>query len=367
MERAVKLARRGLYTTSPNPRVGCVIVRNGIMVGEGFHRQAGEGHAEVNALRMAAEKAQGATCYVTLEPCSHFGRTPPCADSLIEAGVGRVFVGMQDPNPQVAGRGIARLREAGIEVEVGLLEAECQALNPGFIKRMTQGQPWVRVKTAASIDGRTALANGASQWITGAAARADVQAWRARSCAVLSSSATVLADDAALNVRQSQLPESIQHRYPLDVIRQPLRVILDRQGLLTGQERLFSQPGPILLLVDEQHAGPQGLENVQVRPLATTEQGFVLTDVLNLLAELGVNEILVEAGATLAGALMQQQLVDEWVVYLAPALMGPQAQGMLQLPEFTSMSDIPRLQWQDMERVGEDIRLTLRMQPLQEA
>ena len=247
MSRALQLAEQGRFTTSPNPNVGCVIVAAGQIVGEGFHLRAGEPHAEVHALRMAGEKAKGATAYVTLEPCSHFGRTPPCADALVNAGVARVVAAMEDPNPQVSGRGMRRLADAGIEVQVGLLQAQAEALNLGFIKRMRHGLPYVRLKMAASLDGRTALANGQSQWITSPAARADVQRWRAQSSAILTGADTVLADDPSLNVRWAQLPPSIQTHYAEEQIRQPIRVVIDSQQRITPEAKLFTIAGDVWL------------------------------------------------------------------------------------------------------------------------
>ncbi|EKO5201341.1 bifunctional diaminohydroxyphosphoribosylaminopyrimidine deaminase/5-amino-6-(5-phosphoribosylamino)uracil reductase RibD, partial [Vibrio vulnificus] len=243
MLRAIALAKRGLYTTAPNPNVGCVLLRDGEIVGEGFHFRAGEPHAEVHAMRMAGDKAKGATAYVTLEPCSHYGRTPPCAEGLINAGVSRVVCAMEDPNPQVAGRGFAMLREAGIEVLVGLLQAEAEALNPAFIKRMKTGMPFVQLKMAASLDGQTALANGNSQWITSPQARRDVQRFRAQSGAILSTSKTVIADNASLNVRWSELPSSVQHALPQEQLRQPTRVVLDRQAELSPELKLYQTEG----------------------------------------------------------------------------------------------------------------------------
>ncbi|RAH30864.1 bifunctional diaminohydroxyphosphoribosylaminopyrimidine deaminase/5-amino-6-(5-phosphoribosylamino)uracil reductase RibD, partial [Vibrio vulnificus] len=252
MLRAIALAKRGLYTTAPNPNVGCVLLRDGEIVGEGFHFRAGEPHAEVHAMRMAGDKAKGATAYVTLEPCSHYGRTPPCAEGLIKAGVSRVVCAMEDPNPQVAGRGFAMLREAGIEVSVGLLQTEAEALNPAFIKRMKTGMPFVQLKMAASLDGQTALANGKSQWITSPQARRDVQRFRAQSGAILSTSKTVIADNASLNVRWSELPSSVQRALPQEQLRQPTRVVLDRQAELSPELKLYQTAGERLIV------GPKG-------------------------------------------------------------------------------------------------------------
>ena len=364
MAQALRLAERGLYTTSPNPRVGCVLVRDGKVVGEGWHERAGEPHAEVHALRAAGDAARATTAYVTLEPCSHHGRTPPCADALIEAGVARVVVAVQDPNPQVAGQGIAKLRAAGIEVECGLMEAAARELNIGFFTRMTRGTPWVRSKIAASLDGRTALANGESQWITGAAARQDVQHWRARSCVVLTGIGTVLADDPQLNVRE------------LATTRQPLRAVVDT-GLRLPPDAQFLN----LLPSPARGRGAGGEGGVVVytatrdaQKIAVLEQAgarvVVLPDasgsvdtaaVLCDLAARGCNEVLVEAGSKLNGALLQTGSVDELVLYLAPQLLGDMARGMARLGELTSLKQRVELEWQDVRHVGKDLRIVAKI------
>ncbi len=365
MARALQLAERGLYTTSPNPRVGCVLVKGDQVVGEGWHERAGQPHAEVHALREAGEAARGATAYVTLEPCSHHGRTPPCADALIAAGVARVVVAVQDPNPQVAGEGIAKLRNAGIIVDCGLMEAAARELNIGFFARMTRGTPWVRSKTGMSLDGRTALANGVSQWITGPAARRDVQHWRARSCAVLTGAGTVLADDPQLNVRG------------IETGRQPLRVVLDNE-LQTPPSVRILQPLP-----SPASGGGAGGEGGQVLiytavrdadKTAELEQSgatvCVLPDVagqvdlnaaLRDLAQRGINEVLVEAGSTLNGALLRAGLVDELLLYVAPQLLGDAARGIAQLGELTELEQRIDLTWQDVRQVGADLRIVARV------
>lgn len=365
MQRAIALAEIGRYTTAPNPNVGAVIVKHQQIVGEGYHRQAGGPHAEVFALRQAADAARGATCYVTLEPCSHYGRTPPCALALIEAGVQRVVIAMQDPNPQVAGRGIQLLQDAGIEVEVGLCAAEAAALNPGFLHKMSTKQPWVRLKMAASVDGAIALSNGQSQWLTGAAARADVQLWRAQSCAILSTATTVLADQAQLNVRSADI-------LPLEngQLRQPLRIILDRQGRLTGQEPLFQTVGDILIIYPPGLATPLHALSNAVQPrsqisIATapllTEDKFDLTAVFALLATYPLNTIWVEAGSTLAAELWRLQLIHEFILYQAPLLLGGGALSMMPLAPIASLADAPRWQWQQVTMIGDDVRLIARL------
>lgn len=360
MGRALMLAERGVYTTEPNPRVGCVLVADGQVVGEGWHVRAGEGHAEVNALAQAGDKARGATAYVTLEPCSHFGRTPPCADALVKAGVSRVVAAMQDPNPQVAGNGLARLREAGIEVSCGLLEAQAQALNPGFIKRMQHGLPWVRVKLAMSLDGRTAMASGESKWITGPAARADVQRLRARSGAVVSGADSVLLDDSALTVRASELGLPADEAAAA-AARQPLRVLVDSLRRVPLDQRFFREAGPTLVISTsaEQAADDYRAAGSELLAVPGADGKVDLHAVLRTLAERGCNEVLVEAGAGLSGAFWRAGLVDELIVYMAPRLLGSQARPLMQLP-FESMSEAMDVDIVDMRAIGQDWRITAR-------
>ncbi|MEH6800775.1 MAG: bifunctional diaminohydroxyphosphoribosylaminopyrimidine deaminase/5-amino-6-(5-phosphoribosylamino)uracil reductase RibD [Halopseudomonas sabulinigri] len=360
MSRALELAARGLYTTEPNPRVGCVLVHGEQVVGEGWHVQAGEGHAEVNALAQAGERARGATAYVTLEPCSHFGKTPPCADALIKAGVSRVVAAMQDPNPQVAGKGLQRLRDAGIEVTCGLLEEQARELNPGFIKRMQQGLPWVRVKLAMSLDGRTAMASGESKWITGPAARADVQRLRARSGAVISGADSVLLDDSALTVRASELGLSADEAAAA-VQRQPLRVLIDSLRRVPLEQRFFREAGPTLVISTSAEQAAESYQSIGSELLALPgDDGKVdLVTVLRNLAERGCNEVLVEAGAGLSGAFWRAGLVDELIVYMAPRLLGSQARPLMQLP-FESMSEAMDIAVTDMRAIGQDWRITAR-------
>lgn len=351
MARALMLARHGLYSTDPNPRVGCVLVQDGALVGEGWHERAGEAHAEIRALQAAGAQVRGATAYVTLEPCCHHGRTPPCVDALLAAGVARVVAAMADPNPQVAGQGLARLRAAGVATESGLLEAEARRLNPGFIQRMTQGRPWVRVKLAMSLDGRTALASGASQWLTGAAARQDGHRLRARASAVLTGSGTVLTDDPLLTAR---IPEAR---------RQPLRVILDSHLRTSPQARLWQAPGTVLIfttVADPAQYAPLQQVGAAIIPTPAGETGVDLTAVMTELARRECNEVHVEAGATLAGALLQAGLIDELILYVAPLVLGPQARGLLELPLLTRMSDRTELEILETRRIGADWRLTVR-------
>lgn len=342
MAHALQLAARGLYTTSPNPRVGCVIVQDGRVVGEGWHERAGTPHAEVHALKAAGEAARGATVYVTLEPCSHHGRTPPCAEALINAGVGRVVAAMADPNPLVAGGGISMLTLAGIRADVGLMGAEARALNPGFISRMTQQRPWVRLKTASTLDGKTALANGASQWITGEAARADVQRLRARACAILTGIGTVKADDPRLTVREVATP------------RQPLRVIVDSRLETPAGARILEGEKVLVFSAREGE-----LANAEVLAMKNTHGKVDLPKMLEELARRGVNELHVEAGFRLNGSLVREGCVDEFLIYLNPSFVG-EGQGMLDLPPLPSLEERPRLRLLSLERVGEDLRLVAR-------
>ena len=327
MQAALALAREGRFSTSPNPRVGCVIARGGQIVGQGFHVRAGEPHAEVHALRQAGELARGATAYVTLEPCSHHGRTPPCAEALVAAGVSRVVAAMSDPNPQVAGRGLALLAAAGIRTECGLFEAEARELNRGFLSRIERGRPFVRLKCAASLDGKTALSDGRSQWITNAAARADVQILRAESCAVLTGIGTVLADDPLLTVRA----------FP--AVRPPERVVLDSRLRLPQTAKLLADASaPVLILTGEtdpaKHATFARFPHVSLRAIPLLSDGLLdLNAALSALAEQGIGEVLAEAGATLAGALLRADLVDEIVLYQAPKILGTAARGLFELPE----------------------------------
>lgn len=378
MARALELARRALYTTDPNPRVGCVLAHDGLIIAEGFHARAGDPHAERNALATAGEHARGATAYVTLEPCSHTGRTGPCADALIEAGVARVVAAMEDPNPQVAGTGLQRLRDAGIQVDTGLQEADARALNPGFVLRMSQGRPLIRIKAAASLDGRTAMASGESQWITGPEAREDVQRLRARSSAIVTGIGTVLADRPSYTVR----PEQWRHgEYADGPVRAPLRVILDPALRTPVDSPVVTADGPCLIAhADDpgaapeerrralEHAGAELLALPRARaasdpaePGAATRAERRGLDLHALIAELTrreCNEVLVECGATLAGAFVREALFDELIVYLAPTLLGADARGLLDLP-FERMDQQIRLQWSDLRRVGDDLRLTL--------
>lgn len=358
MARALKLAARGRFTTHPNPNVGCVIVKDGEIVGEGFHYRAGEPHAEVHALRMAGEKAQGATAYVTLEPCSHHGRTPPCCEALIAAGVSRVVAAMQDPNPQVAGRGLYRLQQEGVDVSHGLMMNEAEALNKGFLKRMRTGFPWIQLKMGASLDGRTAVASGESQWITSPQARRDVQRLRAQSHAILTSSATVLADDPALTVRWDELNADTQALYPQENLRQPLRIVIDSQNRVTPQHRIVEQAGETLFARTREDER-QWPENVRTLLVPEHNGRLDLVVLMMLLGKQQINSIWVEAGSTLAGALLEAGLVDELIVYIAPKLLGSDARGLCVLPGLEKLEQAPHFKFNEIRHVGPDICLHL--------
>ncbi len=356
MNHALRLAARGLYTTDPNPRVGCVLVKDGAIVGEGWHQRAGEPHAEVLALRQAGGQADGATCYVTLEPCSHHGRTPPCAEALIKAGVGEVIAAMQDPNPEVSGRGTASLEETGIPVRTGVLEGQARALNPGFYQRMTTGRPLVRLKLAMSLDGRTAMASGESKWITGADARRDVQRLRARSSAIITGIGTVLADDPSMTVRREQIGD-----YPEGDLRQPLRVVVDPHLSTPADARLLQQPGKVLVTTASDDLGQAAVleqAGAEVVVLPGALDTVNLRALMEELATREVNEVLVETGAVLSGAMLRAGLIDELVVYMAPLLMGDSARGLFHLPGLDAMADRIELDIRDIRAVGKDWRIT---------
>lgn len=356
MARALELARKGVYSTHPNPRVGCVIVRDGETVGEGWHVQAGGPHAEVHALRQAGDRARGATAYVTLEPCSHHGRTPPCADALVAAGVARVVVAMQDPNPQVAGQGLERLRQAGIAVTCPLLATEARALNPGFLKRMEHGQPYIRVKLAMSLDGRTAMASGESQWITGPAARSAVQRLRAQSSAVLTGADSVIADGARMTVRAAELGLDAETT-ELATRRTPLRILIDGR-LRVPLDAPFFQAGPALVVTcADAAAHPQYAQGGHELLSLRGDDGQVDLPKLSIeLAQRGINEVLVEAGASLAGAFAKQGLVDEYQLFIAAKFMGSTARPLLDWP-LERMSEAAPLQIIEMTAVGDDWRV----------
>ena len=349
MSQALRLAEQGLYSTTPNPRVGCVIVRDEQIVGSGWHEKAGQPHAEINALADAGAAARGATAYITLEPCGHHGRTPPCADALIAAGIARVVIAMEDPNPLVSGRGCALLQQAGISIQTGLMQAEAYALNAGFVSRMTRKKPWVRLKIAASLDGKTALNNGTSQWITGEAARQDGHRWRARSCAVMTGIGTVESDNPQLTVRHAETN------------RQPKKIVVDSRLAIPLAARVLQNGEETFIFTAqtgnrEKKAALSQL-NAQVMVLPNASGRVDLQRMMAALADLGINEVLVEAGGRLNGALVAAGLVDELIIYLAPHLIGDDARGMIALPELTGLEDKKPLKIQDIRMIGQDIRL----------
>lgn len=352
MSLALQLAERGRYTTAPNPRVGCVLVRDDRIVGEGWHAVAGGPHAEIVALEQAGEAALGATAYVTLEPCCHHGKTPPCSDALIAAGVTRVVAAMEDPNPSVAGNGLRQLQQAGIDTAAGLLSAQAEALNPGFVQRMRIGRPFIRCKLAMSVDGRTAMGSGESKWITGDAARLDVQHLRAQSCAIMSGIGTVLADDPSLTVR-------LENGEQTD--RQPLRVILDPHLSTPENARFLSQPGKSLIVTATEEQEVQErleLAGAEVIYLPHGSDAIDLHALMEVLAAREINEILLETGAILSGAVLRAGIIDELVIYMAPKLMGDGARGLFHTPGLDNLSDAVALNIRDMRAVGQDWRIT---------
>jgi len=352
MAKALQLARKGCYTTDPNPRVGCVLVNNDEVIAEGWHFKAGLEHAEIGALNQVAD-VQGATAYVTLEPCSHYGKTGPCCDALIKAGVQRVVIAMQDPNSLVAGRGIKKMQDAGLQVICGVLQKDAEALNSGFIKRMTTGLPYIRSKLAMSLDGRTAMASGESKWITSAESRADVQKLRAESSVVLTGINTVLADDPSLNVR---LDEDVT---------QPVRVILDSQLQMLPSVKMLGLSGQTWVLTcseDEQKIINLKNAGCQVFQIKSKECHLDLEAVMVFLGQQQINTVLVEAGAMLNGSLLSENLVDEWLVYMAPCILGDQGRGLFYMPAMQKMDDKKQLNMTAVRQIGPDLRLTFNMQ-----
>jgi len=351
MARALRLAERGLYTTTPNPRVGCVLVKDARVVGEGWHERAGEAHAEVVALQAAGAAAAGATAYVSLEPCAHQGRTPPCTDALVAAKVARVVAAMQDPNPQVAGKGLQKLREAGIRVEAGLMEEQARELNIGFVSRMARGRPWVRVKIAASLDGKTALANGVSQWIGGPDARRDGHHWRARSCAVMTGIGTLKDDDPRLTVRD------------VETTRQPLRIVVDSRLRITPDAKILDGGAVLIATATQDDAKARALQakGADVVVLPNADGKVDLLRLTQHLGSIGINEVLIEAGINLDSALLRAGVVDELLFYLAPLLLGDAGRGMLDLGDLTRMEQRLELDIRDTRLFGPDLRVLARL------
>lgn len=349
MSYALRLAEKGLYSTTPNPRVGCVLTLDDRIIGSGWHEKAGEPHAEINALASTSEAACGATAYITLEPCSHYGRTPPCVNALIDAGITKVIIAMEDPNPMVSGRGCMLLEQAGITVQTGLLQVQAQALNIGFIMRMMHKKPWIRLKTAASLDGKTALNNGISQWITGEAARQDGHRWRARSCAIMTGIGTVKSDNPQLSVRHAE------------TARQPKKIIVDSHLNIPLNAKLLQSDGEVLIFTahDENVEKKEALSRMGAQVIVMpNEKGAIdLKKMMTVLAAMEINEVLVEAGRELNGALIEAGLVDEMIFYLAPHLLGDDARGMIKLPELTCLEQKKELKIQDVRMIGQDIRI----------
>ncbi|OAT48543.1 diaminohydroxyphosphoribosylaminopyrimidine deaminase/5-amino-6-(5-phosphoribosylamino) uracil reductase [Proteus hauseri ATCC 700826] len=361
MRRAIELAALGRFTTSPNPNVGCVIVKEGEIIGEGYHHHAGGPHAEVNALKMAGNNAKGATAYVTLEPCSHFGKTPPCADALVNAGIVRVVAAMQDPNPQVAGRGLHKLLTAGIDVSHGVLMQEAEKLNVGFFKRMRTGFPYIQLKLGASLDGKTALANGESQWITSKAARQDVQNFRAQASAILTTSATVLADNPSMNVRWDELSNEIKAIYPQEELRQPIRIITDSQNRVTPKHKITQIEGECWLArTHSQKNEWQGNVCEILLPTNGKNNGVDLVLLMMQLGRRNINTLWVESGAHFAGALLEAGLVDELIIYIAPKILGNDARGLFALSPLSSLSEAPEFTIDSLQQIGSDIRVCLK-------
>lgn len=361
MARAMRLARQGWYTTRPNPRVGCVIVRNGQIVGEGFHQKAGEPHAEMIALAQAGQQAAGSTVYVTLEPCSHYGRTPPCSSALIAADVARVVIAMTDPNPAVFGRGIQQLRDAGIEVIENVLRHDAEALNAGFIKRMQTGMPRIRIKMAMSLDGRTAMASGESQWITGPEARADVHRMRAESGALLTGYGTASVDNPSLTYRTDEHP-SLKESIP-DDMSQPLRVVCDSQGRLSPDAKLLAQAGRTLLVATQENHNTAALQQAgaELCVLGAVGEKVPLEALMRELGQREINDVMVEAGPGMTGALISENLLDELVIYMAPHLMGDTARGLVTMPGLEKMADRRQLEISDVRAVGRDWKITAKL------
>jgi diaminohydroxyphosphoribosylaminopyrimidine deaminase/5-amino-6-(5-phosphoribosylamino)uracil reductase len=359
MARAIELAQRGRFTTSPNPNVGCIIVKEDMIVGEGFHYRAGMPHAEINALVMAGPRAHNATAYITLEPCTHDGRTPPCCDSLIQAGISRVVIAMRDPNPSIDGSGISRLRREGIQVECGLMRKQSALLNRGFIKRMCTGLPFVQLKVGISLDGRIAMANGESKWITSIDARHDVQNLRAQSSAILSSSSTVLTDNPLLTVRWEELNEQIQDTIDYDNLRQPIRVIVDGSNRITPDHQICNQLGETWLMRHHLDEKPLWQENVKQLLVPKSGQYLDLKAILYELGKQEINLLWVEAGGNLSGALLQHHMVDELIVYISPKLLGSTALAFCHLEGLSNLADALRFSFSNVQNVGPDLRLTL--------
>ena len=364
MTRAIELAKKGLFSTDPNPRVGCVIVQNEKIIAEGWHERAGENHAEIMALENCQQSTIGATCYVTLEPCSHHGKTSPCSDALVNAGISRLVVAMEDPNPEVSGAGFKELESAGILVEVGLMAEEAAELNPGFIKRMKTGLPWVTCKLGMSLDGRTAMASGESQWITCETSRKDIQLLRARSSAINTGSSTVIVDNPSMNAREDAFPENFQE---YSGVEQPWRVIMDSNLLVDPNAKIFTLPGRVIWMTAQDVDDSKNTESLTRIKIDADNKGKVSpANVIKWLAEQGCNEIMIEAGATLSGAFINADLVDRLVIYMAPKILGDDARGLLHIPGIEKLSDAKQFKFLHSKPSGEDVCLTFERRIVEE-
>ena len=356
MGRAIDLANKGLFSTDPNPRVGCVFVKDGQIIAEGWHEKAGQKHAEIMALENAQQDVSGSTCYITLEPCSHHGRTSPCSEALIEAGISRLVVAMKDPNPQVSGQGFAKLEAAGIVAEVGLMAEESHSLNPGFIKRMETGMPWVTCKLGMSIDGRTAMSSGESQWITCKKSRQDVQLMRARSSAIITGSGTVIIDDPSMNARKEDFPS---HYHQQNDVTQPWRVIMDSHLSVDPAAKIFKLPGKVIWVTTTAVQENENTEQLVMLQIEADHNGKVRPDILlKWLADQGCNEVMIEAGATLSGAFINDDLVDRLVIYMAPKILGDEARGLLHLPGMSELAQAKKFKFSEVRMLDSDICLT---------
>ncbi|XBC44254.1 MAG: bifunctional diaminohydroxyphosphoribosylaminopyrimidine deaminase/5-amino-6-(5-phosphoribosylamino)uracil reductase RibD [Buchnera aphidicola (Schlechtendalia peitan)] len=359
MKKAIKVAKKGIFTTSPNPNVGCIIVKHNVIIGIGWHKKTGGAHAEIHALRQAGKKSKGATAYVTLEPCSHFGKTPPCCIALIQSGISRVVISVLDPNPKISGKGVEWLKKEGISVKVGVISEESENINKGFFQRMRIGIPWIQLKLASSIDGRTALSNGLSKWITSKQSRKDVQIYRKKSDAIISSSSSIIIDDSLLTVRNVTKKRNITKCLNnFKKIKQPLRVIIDSKNRITPLHQCIKEPGKILLirLKNDNNTWPNNVEQII---LNNTESNINLIDLLKFLGNLQLNTILIESGATLSGAFLKLNIVNELIIYLAPKLLGHFAKPLFILENYQKLSLVPYFNFKSIDKIGKDIKLTL--------
>lgn len=361
MSRAFYLASKGKFTTTPNPNVGCVIVNNGGIVGEGWHSRIGEAHAEENAIYMAGKKAKGSTAYVTLEPCSHYGHTPPCCEALIKAGIKRVVMTILDPNPKVSGRGLFQLKKAGIQVYFGLMKQRAEYLNRGFLKRMRTGLPWIQIKLGMSLDGKTKMINYKDHWITSIESRRDVQYWRAQSSAILSSSSTIISDNPLLNVRWENFSENMKKLYSYKKLRQPVRIIIDSKNRVTPKHFFVKESGKIILVrlhIDKKYIWPTNIEQLIV-PVSSYKKKIDLIKLMLILGEKKINTVFVEAGFSLSGAFLKAGLVDELIIYVSPKLLGDRLNGLFKLPVIKNINDIYEFSFKNIRKIGTDLRLIL--------